>query len=122
MIQKFHSWACIRTKLKFKKIHAPLCEFMAALFTMPRHENNLNAHQHINGSRRCDTYVKRVIYMYIYTYTHTLFFVFYKTLALFPMLCNTHNIHLQLILYILVHPSESPTLPCPPPFPPTGNH
>ena len=25
MIQKFHSWAYIKTKLSFKKMHAPLC-------------------------------------------------------------------------------------------------
>ena len=35
MIQQFHSWAYIRTKLSLKKIHAPVL-FMAALFTIAR--------------------------------------------------------------------------------------
>jgi len=33
--------------------------------TIPRHGNNLNAHQQMNGQRRCG------IYIYICVYTHT---------------------------------------------------
>ena len=35
MIQQSHSWACIQTKLSFKKTHAPPI-FIAALFTIAK--------------------------------------------------------------------------------------
>ena len=32
--------------------------FIAALFTMLRHGDNLNIHQQMNEQRRCDTYIQ----------------------------------------------------------------
>ena len=31
--------------------------FIAALFTIAKHENNVNVHRQMNGQRRCGTYI-----------------------------------------------------------------
>jgi len=57
MTQKSHSWAYIRTKLSLKRIHASLCS-LQHYSQQPRHENNLNVHQQMNGLRRCGIFTQ----------------------------------------------------------------
>ena len=57
MIQQFHFWAYIQIKLQFKKTYVPVCSQYHYL-QLPRHGNNLNAHQQMNGLRRCSTYTQ----------------------------------------------------------------
>ena len=47
----------IQTKLKFKKIHAPLCSLQHYL-QQPRHGNNLNVYPQMNRLRRCGTCIQ----------------------------------------------------------------
>ena len=51
MTQQSHSWAYIWIKLFLKKIHAPVCS-LQHYSQQPRHGNNLNVHQQMNGLRR----------------------------------------------------------------------
>ena len=46
-----------RKKGEFKKIHAPLCS-LQHYSQSPRHENNLNVHQQMNGLRRYSTCIQ----------------------------------------------------------------
>ena len=48
MILQSHSWAYIRRKLYFKKIHAPLCSEQHYL-QQPRNGSKLSVHQQMNG-------------------------------------------------------------------------
>ena len=52
MIQQFYSWAYIRRKTWFERIHVPQHSFQHYL-QQPRHGNNLNVHRQMNGYRRC---------------------------------------------------------------------
>ena len=52
MIQQSHSQAYMETKLSFKKMHASLCSLQHQS-QQPRHGNNLNVHQQMNGYKRC---------------------------------------------------------------------
>ena len=48
MIQQSHSWAYIQRKLLLERIHAPQCSLQCCL-QEPRHGNNLNVYQQMNG-------------------------------------------------------------------------
>ena len=57
MIQQSQFWAYIRTKTTIQKnTCTPM--FIAHYSKQPRHRNNLNVHQYINGLRRCGTYIQ----------------------------------------------------------------
>ena len=56
MIQQFHSWAYIQIKRTHKDTCTPM--FIAAVFTIARHGNSLNALKQRNGYRRCGTYIQ----------------------------------------------------------------
>ena len=56
MIQQFHSWVYIWTKLYFKKTHAPLFT-IAKTWKQPKYLST-------------DEWIRKILYIYIYIYIH----------------------------------------------------
>ena len=62
MIQQSHSWKYIQNgwKFSFEKIHTLQCSLKYYL-QEPKHGNNQNIHRHMNGLRRCGTYIHEIV-------------------------------------------------------------